>query len=145
MRSPPPFAIQAVLFLCCAGLCLRANSQTKPKKNPDATVSGKVTFKGKPAPGVVVGMRSSQPAQFDPTFKANTDQDGYYRINDVPAGSYEVAPVAPAFVIADVNNPRGQTVVITESENVVGIDFELVRGGVITGKVIDADGRPVVE
>jgi protocatechuate 3,4-dioxygenase beta subunit len=124
---------------------LRANSQTKPKTNTDATVSGKLRIKGKPAPGVLVGMRSSEPAQFDPTFKATTDQDGNYQISDVPAGSYEVAPVAPAFVIGDINNPKGQTVVITESEKVEGIDFELLRGGVITGKVTDADGRPVVE
>ena len=139
-------AIIPALLLCCAGFCQRANSQTKPaKKNPDATVSGKVTIKGKPAPGVVVGMRSSQPAQFDPTFKAITDQDGSYRVSDVPAGSYNVVPVAPALVIADVNNSSGQTVVITEGEHVEGIDFELVRGGVITGKVTDADGRPLIE
>ena len=146
MRLPAPFAIVSAVLLCCVAFCQHANSQTKPAKNsPDATVSGKVTIKGKPAPGVVVGLRSSQPAQFAPTFKATTDQDGNYRVSDVPAGSYEVAPVAPAFVISDVNNSRGQTVVITEGENVEGIDFELVRGGVITGKVTDADGRPLVE
>ncbi len=145
MRPSAPLAIISALLLCCAGSCPRANSQTKTaQKSIDATVSGKVTIKGKPAPGVVVGLRSSQPAQFDPTFKATTDQDGKYRVSDVPTGSYEVAPVAPAFVISDVNNPRGQTVIITESENVEGIDFELVRGGVITGKVTDADGNPVV-
>lgn len=146
MRPPAPLATISALLLCCAGFCPRANSQTKPAKtNPDATVSGKVIIKGKPAPGVVVGMRSSQPAQFDPTFKATTDQDGTYRVGDVPAGSYEVAPVAPAFVISDVNNSRGQTVVVTEGEHVEGIDFELVRGGVITGKVTDGDGHPLIE
>jgi hypothetical protein len=35
--------------------------------------------------------------------------------------------------------------VLTEGERVDGIDFALIRGGVITGKVTDADGRPVVE
>jgi len=146
MRLPLPLGIISALLLCCAGFCPRANSQTAPpKKNPDATVSGKVTIKGKPAPGVVVGLRSSQPAQFDPTFKATTDQEGNYRITDVPAGSYVIAPVAPSFVISEVNSARGQTVVITESENVEGLDFELVRGGVITGRVRDADGHPIVE
>jgi hypothetical protein len=93
----------------------------------------------------VVCLRSSRPEQFGPTFKATTDQDGKYQISDVPAGSYLVAPVTPAFVIADVNNSNGQTVVITEGENIEGIDFDLLRGGVITGKVTDADGRPLVE
>ena len=145
MKSHAPFAIIPALVLGCAGMCLRTNSQTKPtKKNSEATVSGKVTLKGKPAPSVVVGMRLSQPGDGDPTFKATTDQDGNYRISDVPAGSYGVAPVAPPFVIADANNSRGQTVVIAEDEKVEGIDFELLRGGVITGKITDADGHPVV-
>ncbi len=145
MRSPASLGIISALLLCCAGFCPRANSQTKPaQKSTDATVSGKVTIKGKPAPRVVVGMRLSQPERFDSTFKATTDQEGNYRITGVPAGSYQVAPVAPAFVISDVNSSRGQTVIITETENVEGIDFEHLRGGVITGRATDADGNPVV-
>src|SRR5260370_1612072 len=146
MRLPVPLTIISALSLCCALFCQRANSQTEPaKKTPDATVSGKVTIKGKPASGVVVGLRVSQPAQFDSTFKATTDQDGKYRVTGVPSGSYQVAPVAPAFVISDVNKSWGQSLIITEGDNVEGIDFDLVRGGVITGKVVDADGHPIVE
>src|SRR5882672_8768267 len=146
MRSRAPLISFAAIFLCWAGTCPRTEAQTAPsKKNIDAIVSGKVTIKGKPAPGVVVGMRLSQPSQFDPTFKATTDQEGIYRVTDLPAGSYEVSPVAPALVISDLNNPRGQTVVITEAEKIEGIDFELVRGGVITGRVTDADGQPAIE
>jgi len=146
MRLPVRLAIISALLFCCAGLCPRANSQTTPlKKNPDATVSGKVSIKGKPAPGVVVGLRSSQPTQFDPTFKATTDQEGNYRITDVPGGSYVIAPVAPSFVISEVNSSRGQTVVISESENVEGLDFEMVRGGVITGRVRDSEGHSIIE
>ncbi|MEK6337695.1 MAG: carboxypeptidase-like regulatory domain-containing protein [Acidobacteriota bacterium] len=145
MRLPAPLAIALALLVCCA-FCPPANSQTsQTKKAPEATVSGKVSIKGKPAPEVVVGLRSSQPAEADQTFKATTDQDGIYRISNVPGGSYVIAPVAPAFVISDVNNSMGRTVVITEGEKVEGIDFELVRGGVITGRVTDADGRPIIE
>ena len=144
MRLPVPLALISALLLCC--VCQRANSQNLPaKKNPEATVSGKVTIKGKPAPGVVVGLRASQPTQSDSTFKATTDSEGNYRIADVPGGSFQVAPVAPALVISDVNNSMGQTVVITEGENVEGIDFELIRGGVITGRVTDAGGHPAIE
>src|ERR1700726_4325232 len=108
MRSPAPLTIVSALLMCSA-YCPSANSQTAPRrKNPDATVAGKITFKGKPAPGIVVGLRASGPEEFDPTFKAATDQDGNYRITSVPGGSYEVAPVAPGLVIADVNTARGQ-------------------------------------
>ena len=117
-----------------------------PKKPTGGIISGKVTIKGKAAPGIVVGVRVSQPmGPFESTFKGTTDEDGKYRIADVPSGSYTVAPVAPAFVVSDSINPMGQTVVLTEGESVDGINFALIRGGVITGKVTDADGRPVIE
>lgn len=141
-------AIIPAVLLCCAGFCQRANSQTGPaRKNSDASVSGRITIKGKPAAGVVVGLRLSQydPGRVDPGFKATTDQDGKYRITDVPAGSYQVAPVTPAFVISDVNKSYGQNLIIAEGDNITGIDFDLMRGGVITGKVTDADGHPVME
>ena len=146
MRLPVPLTIILWLLLWGGLFCQCANSQTGPaKKTADATVSGKVTIKGKPAPGVVVGLRLSQPTQFDSTFKATTDQDGKYRITEVPGGSYQVAPVAPAFVISDTNKAWGQSLIITEGDNVEGIDFDLIKGGVITGKVMDTDGHPIVE
>lgn len=145
MRLPARLVLISAFLLCGVGFCQPAKAQTKPDKKAEATVSGKVTVKGKPAPGIVVGMRSSQPAQFDPTFKTTTDRDGNYRIVDLPAGSYDVVPVAPALVISEVNNSRGQAVIVSDGEHVEGIDFELVRGGVITGKVTDADGQPLIE
>jgi len=139
-------AIISALLLFCMAFSQHVHCQTRPaKQNADATVSGRITIKGKPAPEVVVGLRLNQSSQFDSPFKATTDQDGKYRITDVPAGSYQVAPVAPAFVISDVNHSWGQSLVITEGDRVAGIDFDLVKGGVITGKVTDADGHPVVE
>ena len=142
----PVRTIIPTLLLCCACFCQPANSQTAlGKKDASATISGKVTIKGKPAPGMVVGLRSNEPGQFDPTFKATTDQDGKYRIAEVPQGKYVIAPVAPAFVIANANNSRGQSVIVNEGENIEGIDFDLIRGGVITGKITDADGHPIVE
>ena len=77
--------------------------------------------------------------------RATTDQDGFYRIANVPPGNYEVSPAAPAFVPADIKQPRGKTVLVGEDENVENINFALVRGGVITGRVTDADGRPVIQ
>ena len=82
-----------------------------------------------------------------PLFKAITEQDGIYRITEVPAGNYQVAPVAPALVATDFNSfgQRGKALLLSEGENVEGIDFSMVRGGVITGNVSQADGRPVIE
>jgi hypothetical protein len=127
--------------------CWFANGQQPSPSLPNGkaesktgTVSGRATLKGKPAPGVTVALKlNQQNYSSDATFKATTDEEGNYRIAGVPAGSYQVTPAAPAFV------SKNQTVVVAEGEAVDGIDFALVRGGVITGKVTDADGRPVVE
>jgi hypothetical protein len=133
----------------CAAVPAAAFSQTKTqKKSPASSVSGRVTIHGKAAAGITVGIRSSdfspQPA---PALKATTDQEGNYRINDIPAGNYQVSPMAPAYVVSDLVLPRvgAKTLLLAEGEDVQGIDFSIVRGGVIAGKVIDADGRPVME
>jgi hypothetical protein len=146
MKYLPRCVVTLALVVSYFGFCSVASSQTKPaKKSPGGTISGKVTIKGKATPGIVVGLRTSQPAMpYEPSSRATTDQEGHYRLTDVPAGTYQVAPVAPAFVVSDINS-RNQTVVILEGESVEGIDFALVRGGVITGKVTDAEGRPVIE
>lgn len=142
MRSLTRHAVSLALVLCGTASSLAAQTPAAPKKSPGAIISGKVTIKDKPVPGIVVGLRVSQAmTPYEPTYQSTTDQDGTYRISDVPPGSYSVFPVAPAFVTTN----RVQTVVLTESESVDGIDFVLVRGGVITGKVTDADGRPVIE
>src|SRR6266567_4026226 len=146
MKYLPRCLVTLALVVSYFGSCPVAYSQTKPaKKSPGGTISGKVTIKGKATPGIVVGLRVSQPTSpYEPSLRATTDQEGRYRLTDVPAGTYQITPAAPAFVGADINS-RSQTVVILEGESVEGIDFALVRGGVITGKVTDAEGRPVIE
>jgi len=147
MKLPSRALIVLAIPFCIVTLSRPAHSQIKPEsKTADATVSGKVTIKGKPAAGIVVGMRMSRPDEFSSTYKARTDQDGVYRISRVASGNYLVAPAAPAFVFADsAYGPMGQSVVITESENVEGINFDLVPGGVITGRASDSEGHPLIE
>jgi protocatechuate 3,4-dioxygenase beta subunit len=106
-----------------------------------------VTIKDKGAAGVVVSLRLGDMFNFrEATYlKATTDPDGYYKITNVGPGTFTVTPSAPAFVTADSKDAKVKTVLVGEDENVDGINFTLVRGGVITGRVTDADGRPVIE
>jgi protocatechuate 3,4-dioxygenase beta subunit len=136
-----------VLILVSVAVPLKAQSSTKAAiKSPRGTVSGRVTIKEKGAPGITVGLRKSDgTTPFEPYLKATTDQDGVYRITNVPAGSYDITPSALAFVLAQTPTPRGKTVIVAEDENVEGINFALVRGGVITGRITDADGRPLIQ
>ena len=134
------------IILVFSGLSISLFAQSTPKqtsKTQRGSVSGRVTIKEKGAAGVAVGMRRSEGATpFEPFLKATTDQDGFYRISNVVPGSYEVMPSAPAFVTTSGN--KSKTVLVGEGENVEDINFALVRGGVITGRVTDADGRPII-
>lgn len=123
-------------------------AQAAPKQTTKArgSISGRVTLKAKGAEGVVVVLRKSEQMNpFETMRKATTDQEGFYRIADVAPGNYEVQPSAPALVPTDLKESRGKPVLVGEDEDVENINFSLVRGGVITGKVTDADGRPVIQ
>ncbi len=146
------YVIILVVSLSCAVSSLavgrRASLQDKTSKKATGSVSGRVTVKGKGEAGIIVGLWSAEMgSRTGPFFKAMTDVDGNYRIADLPAGNYQVSPIAPAFVISDVNSfgMRGKRLILNEGEEVQGIDFSMDRGGVVTGKVTLADGRPAVE
>lgn len=137
--------LPVLLTLFSLAISVSSQTTTKPTaKAPRGSVSGRVTIKDKGAAGIPVGLRKSDTFMPYESFnKTITDHDGYYRIFNLAPGSYEVIPSAPAFVTSEANQ-RGKTVIVGDDENVDGINFSLVRGGVITGKVTDAEGRPLV-
>ena len=141
-RCVPP-VLCTILSLAVTLWAQSTTSQTT--KTPRGSISGRVTIKDKGAVGVAIGLRRSDNSNpFEPFTKTTTDHDGFYHIDNLPPGAYQVTPSAPAFVTAGNNNPNSKTVVVAEDENVDDINFSLVRGGVITGKVTDADGRPLI-
>jgi carboxypeptidase family protein len=118
------------------------NAQTQPKKR--SSISGKVSLKGNGLSGVSVRAISQGPNTGGRrNFGAVTDSQGNYRISDLPRGNYELTPVTPQFVIAGASDMK--QVILEDGENLEGIDFTLLRGGVITGKVTNAEGQPVIE
>jgi protocatechuate 3,4-dioxygenase beta subunit len=135
--------ICVLIVLSCA-VCAR--SQSVPAKEATSTVSGRVTIKDKPLAGVVINLRSNRySAQERPiNYKGKTDANGEYRIANVPAGTYVIMPLAPALV-AEQEAPQGRTLIVNKGETIEHIDFSLLRGAAITGKVVDADGRPLIE
>jgi hypothetical protein len=148
MNSLSRYLILLALGYCCAGLPSDVRGQTKAAtKTVASSVSGRITIHGKGAPGITVSVRSQTiPTQLTPPIRAITDQDGNYRLTGILPGTVQILPIAPVYVSADATiGPRGKTLLLAEGEDVQGIDFVLERGGVITGKVTDADGRLVIE
>ena len=147
MTMPLPARISLVALLLISPCVIQTTvSQTSTtRKDATASVSGKVTINGKPARGILVGMRMANAERTSPTYRGTTNEDGIFRINNIASGGFQVAPVAPGMMIADVDNPEGQHIVLAAGDNVEGVNFDLIRGGVVTGKITDADGRPLVE
>ena len=123
------------------------NAQTPDTKpRPTVSVTGRVTIGEKPAPGVTVAATT---LIFPQMLVAQTisDADGKYRLSGLTPGQINVSAVAPTFVLptSPLSYTSGRVLNLSTDEAVEGIDFKLTRGAVITGRVIDADGKPVME
>jgi hypothetical protein len=81
------------------------------------------------------------------TMKVVTDEEGRFQISNLSAGSYYLWPFAPAFVVAEATGiyPDGKIVAVAEGETIEDVDFHLTRGAVITGRVSDSAGHPVID
>jgi hypothetical protein len=113
-------------------------------------ISGRVLLGEKPAPNVTVLARDTQsnlPEAEAIKARAVTDAEGYYKLTGLAAGNYIVVPRTPTHVVRESfvrNGEPGRSVTLGEGESVEKIDFTLTKGGVITGRVIDHEGKPVV-
>src|SRR5688500_2476462 len=139
MRSSARRARSTLPILLCFGLSVFAQAASvfaqspakQPAKPVGGSVTGRITIKDKPAGGILVVLRKGEASNpYEPVTKAITDPDGIYRITSIPPGSYAVVPTAPAYVPAESPAAGRKSVVIAEDENVEGINFSLIRGGV---------------
>jgi protocatechuate 3,4-dioxygenase beta subunit len=153
------------IFLSIASLFIFsvANAQTPQHDNRPrtASVSGRVTVAGKPAVNakVVVTEVKDGPVPVGQGFSmdlmgagtgedhvALTDAEGRYRVINLPEGKYE-AHVSREGHVREKPSPNEsltESFSLGEGESRGNVDFALVRGGVITGRVTDADGRPLI-
>ena len=128
-------------------LCSSGGSAQTPGKGPTASISGRVTIDGKGVAGITVAATSSSsPLENRTVAKATTDDDGKYQLTELAAGQFTIMPLAKAFVASTSGGykPPGQSITVAEGETITKIDFALIRGGVITGRITDTDGRPVI-
>lgn len=146
MRFSARYLCTILLTMLSLPALLVAQTATQPAgKTPRSSISGRVTIKEKGVGGVLVALRKNEVGlPYEQNQRAITDPDGYYHITNVAPGNYEVTPSVPAFV-PEKREIRSRQVLVGEDDNVEGINFALVRGGVITGRITDADGRPVIQ
>lgn len=143
MRS---LVLAAVLLTLLCGI-----SSASAQERETGAVTGRVTLDGKPARDITViaTLSMTDPSKIAESFlnkaaslKATTDSDGNYKFEDLPPGKYRLAPYAPALVSDSIDS--GAETTVTGGATTEAINFSLSAGGVITGKVTDSDGRPVI-
>lgn len=140
MVSSTRRTITSILLVLTSAVCLQA--QTTTEKVVSGSISGKVTIKGKPAVRIMVlanDVREGGSSNTRP-HRTRTDQTGSYRITNLAAGTYAISTITPALVPAN----QSGSVVVSEGEQVEDVDLSLVPGGVITGKITDSEGEPVI-
>src|SRR5262249_51449344 len=78
--------------------------------------------------------------------KSRADSDGRYRFTGLAEGRYSIHALSRAYVSQRARGEdRGnRQVTLDDGEARENVDFEFVQGGVITGRVTDSEGRPVI-
>ena len=79
--------------------------------------------------------------------QATTDASGSYEFKDLPAGKYLVSANKGGYVGMSIGQVRpnepGKAITLRATELRERLDFTLLRGGVITGRVVDEYGEPI--
>lgn len=145
--------ILATEAILCSGSIARGQTpEVQPK--PSGSISGRVTLGGSSAEGIPVVAVSGQTVnRRDAAARSVTDSEGRYRLSELLPGQYQIWAVTPGLIAEPGPLPRYgspyfgsiQNIILGANEDLSDIDMKLVRGAVITGRVTDADNKPVVE
>ena len=146
--------MRKIFYLAAVLTLILSSAATSPSLAQDqketGTITGHVKLNGKPAAGITIivtqsvsDVRKTVEQMFSrpAPVKAVTDSDGFYRVEGLAPGKYDVEPASPTMVVSE-DNP--DEIVVAEGGTTENIDFALSPGGVITGRITDADGRPVI-
>src|SRR5215831_1859413 len=135
--------IWTLIFLFLpTSISLAQTADSKPKAT--ASVAGRVTIGDKPAAGIIVAINGAN--QQTLLAQTTSDAEGKYRIGGLAPGQITIGTFSPTYVLPDTPTfIQGRVLNLSADEIIEGIDFKLTRGGVITGRVTDGEGKPVVE
>jgi len=146
------FLLAMVGLIMASDLVVRATQTPKiDEKQPGAcTVSGQVVTAAEGAPlkssrGVLIRQDASS---HPPAFSATTHGDGRFEIKKVLPGRYlffasHAGYITQQYKVRGMNG--GAVLTLVPGQEVDDALFRLVRGAVITGRIVDESGEPMAK
>jgi hypothetical protein len=141
-------SIIALLLAVAGGVSAQAPARDTPaQKDAPKPPAGRIT-------GRVVAADSGRPVKRARVFVSATelpggrglltDDNGVFDFSELPAGRYSVTVSKSGFVSLSYGQRRplqaGTPLQLAEDQQLKGIQFQLPRGSVISGRVLDEDG-----
>jgi len=133
-----------------------AQTPQRDNRPRTASIAGRVTIGDAPAPNALVMVMEVDPksrvdwfggeSQQRAFMQVRTNSDGRYRVTGLTEGAYLIRALSKAYVWSKNSSKLDtfKSVTLDDGESREDVDIALVRGGVITGRVIDAEGRPLI-
>jgi hypothetical protein len=116
-------------------------------KSTRGSITGRVLGDdGQPLAGVSVSVSSASDSGVRRVRRAvSTDGEGNFKVNDLPALAYDVVVTSPGFVNPQGGRPDAAPFNSTQRYRLgANVTITMIKGGVITGKVLDAAGQSLV-
>ena len=118
-----------------------------PVPTGTGVMTGTVTMAGtgQPVEGVRVTLSG---AELRTTRSALTNDDGQFVFDKLPAGTYTVRGTRTGHIAGTYGQKQpgkpGTSIVLAEGQQLRNVTFEIAKGGVISGSVLDEKNRPSI-
>jgi protocatechuate 3,4-dioxygenase beta subunit len=142
-----------LLIIILSNAFVNANPESPGQQNNEkksGSISGRITILGKPAANFELTLQPIHDDIPDPIIaKFKTDKDGRYQIDNIKSSYYWLQVITEVHVNAkgidaDMEDERaGRRILVADGETVVNADLDLALGGMISGRIVDVDGKPV--
>jgi len=147
MRSRS-IAIVVMMLATSVGLAQQTRDTVRPVTRGTAVIAGTVVS-AEPDRRPIRGARVvlNHITFGVPGETTTTDEAGRFAFTDIPAGQYRLQAGKPGLLPLSygATRPAGSDVPLTVSDGqqITGLSIALVRGGVVTGTVVDESGRGI--
>jgi 5-hydroxyisourate hydrolase-like protein (transthyretin family) len=153
--SPIPIALLAMYIFISPPICL-AQQPVAPQSSGNGndqlcTIAGTVLSAntGEPLKKAHVVLHPQSDGSNEHPLTATTDASGHFSIEKIPAGRYDLTVDHANYLDTqygqDQPDKPGATLSLAPGQKMTDLLFRLHRAAVITGRVLDEDGDPVLD